>query len=351
MALVAANCPNCGAGIEIPDDGVKFTCPYCAQKIIIERDEPAPPPVPPPPVVIGPDIANLVDLAEMAETSSNHEEAHKYWSQVLERDPKNVMAWIGKGIAAGWQSTLAAPRIAETVTCLRKALALKIPSKELLQKAAVGGHGVAVGFYNLALQHHQQFQQSTTQYSSGVLDLIGNAAQDAAHNKQMAIEFANRAIASLELSCTVWQELDKTPQMALDIATMCQNLIATKALTPQALATYQGLQATVTAWGKQHDSQWDQKTKKSACFVATATMGDINHPTVLLLRAFRDECLTRSCTGRRFINAYYSHGPRLADCIRHNVFLRRVSYVLLVAPMACAARLALRKSPSRQQVK
>ena len=341
MSLIASNCPNCSASIEIPDDSVKFTCPYCGQKIVIERDEPATRP----PMVIGPNIANFVDLAEIAETLNNHEEAHKYWSKALECDSKNVMAWIGKGVAAGWQSTLAAPRITETMTCLRKALALKIPSPELVQKAVIGGHGVAVRFFNLALQQCQGFQKKVEASSSGIgwVDwLLEEGSGDLAHNKQKAVEFANQAIAAIDLSYTVWHELDKTPQMALDIAVMCQNLIATKALKPVDVASYQGLQAKITTWGKQHDPQWNQKTKKSGCFVATATMGNYDHPTVLLLRVFRDECLAKRESGRRFISVYYQYGPWFADRIKASNLLRRMSFVFIVAPAACVARLVLR---------
>ena len=45
MALVAADCPSCGAGIQIPDDRDTVHCMYCGQKILIERsDQPAPKP-------------------------------------------------------------------------------------------------------------------------------------------------------------------------------------------------------------------------------------------------------------------------------------------------------------------
>ncbi len=337
MALVAANCPHCGAGIQIPDDRDACSCTYCGQNIIIERDEPSPAQGP-----ASQDIRNFVDLAETAEASGSYEEAHKYWSQVLERDPKNVVAWIGKGISAGWQSTLAVPRIAEAITCLRKAIALRIPSKDLVQKAATGGHGVAVGFYNLAFQHYQQFQQELTNNtcSSGLLDVLVNASQINVATKQNAVQFANFTIASLELSCTVWQELDKTPQMAHDITTMCQQLLATKALTPEAIGTYQGLLATVQAWGKQHDSQWDQK-RKTGCFVATATLGDCDHPVVTTLRQFRDEWLSSFASGRRFIEGYYRFGPFVADVIRRSQLLRILSYAFLVKPASLLARMVL----------
>lgn len=337
MALIAANCPTCGADIQIPDDRDSFDCKYCGQKIVIEREEGSAPPS-----RTAPEVKTYMDLAETAEASGNSEEAHKYFSMVLERDPKNLAAWVGKGLAAGWQSTLASPRLEETLTCIRKATALGMTDKVLIKRAAEGAHKVAVALYNQALNHSKEFERSGSDGLTGMLE-------DAAYNKNLKIEFAGRALPSIELAGTAWK-LQRSVEQAHDLTTMCVTLINMKVLNESALPQYQRLAQECEAWGKQHDPEWEKK-RKTGCFVATATMGNYDHPTVLLLRTFRDQCLAGSCTGRRFIDAYYDYGPRLADVIRDNRFLRRVSYLFIVAPMACVARIALRKSPFRQQGK
>lgn len=48
------------------------------------------------------------------------------------------------------------------------------------------------------------------------------------------------------------------------------------------------------------------------CFVATAVYGDYHHPEVVRLRGFRDDVLSRSAPGRRFIQWYYANGRSLA---------------------------------------
>jgi hypothetical protein len=63
-------------------------------------------------------------------------------------------------------------------------------------------------------------------------------------------------------------------------------------------------------------------TIRSGCFVATVAYGDRNHPDVVLLRKFRDEVLTRSSAGRRFIDWSWRTGPYLARCIRQSPHLR-----------------------------
>lgn len=72
------------------------------------------------------------------------------------------------------------------------------------------------------------------------------------------------------------------------------------------------------------------------CFVATAAYGQEDHPTVMLLREFRDRFLQKCYFGRCFIRAYYKVGPVLADMIRNRPWACFSARVLLspVAGMA-----------------
>jgi len=51
------------------------------------------------------------------------------------------------------------------------------------------------------------------------------------------------------------------------------------------------------------------------CFVATACFDDADHPDVAVLREWRDEVLSESVLGRRFIRVYYRMSPRLAEFV------------------------------------
>lgn len=51
------------------------------------------------------------------------------------------------------------------------------------------------------------------------------------------------------------------------------------------------------------------------CFIATAAFGDIDHPTVQILRRFRDQVLLKLPAGGVFVAAYYRVGPTLARSI------------------------------------
>jgi prepilin-type N-terminal cleavage/methylation domain-containing protein len=83
----------------------------------------------------------------------------------------------------------------------------------------------------------------------------------------------------------------------------------------------------------------------SGCFVATAAFGHPDHPTVLLLREFRDNRLLTWPGGRMVVRAYYAASPPLADLIRERGWARALTrwllfpfvgmaFLLLHAPLA-----------------
>jgi len=74
-----------------------------------------------------------------------------------------------------------------------------------------------------------------------------------------------------------------------------------------------------------------------ACFIATAALGDYDHPDVLILREFRDEVLGKSLLGRAFINLYYTASPLFASWIAKDYQRRRMSRKFLVKPVAVLA--------------
>ena len=59
-----------------------------------------------------------------------------------------------------------------------------------------------------------------------------------------------------------------------------------------------------------------------SCFVATACFGDYDHPTVMVLRQFRDLTLMENRAGRAFIIFYYRRGPQLARFVERMPVLK-----------------------------
>lgn len=67
-------------------------------------------------------VANYLVMAENAYDADNKKETETYCNKIIEIDPTNYEAWLLKGRAAGWQSTLGNLRIEEAINCFSKAL-------------------------------------------------------------------------------------------------------------------------------------------------------------------------------------------------------------------------------------
>ena len=66
------------------------------------------------------------------------------------------------------------------------------------------------------------------------------------------------------------------------------------------------------------------------CFVATAGFGSYFHPSVELLREFRDSVLANFNFGKKFIAAYYKYGNYPAEIIKNSPILRAASRTALM---------------------
>ncbi|MCI5147180.1 MAG: hypothetical protein D3923_17045, partial [Candidatus Electrothrix sp. AR3] len=80
-----------------------------------------------------------------------------------------------------------------------------------------------------------------------------------------------------------------------------------------------------------------------SCFVATAAFGSIFHPSVKVLRNFRDQFMYGNPVGQALINLYYRHSPAVADVISSNTSLRLTPKILLL-PIIGLAWLAMHMS-------
>jgi hypothetical protein len=77
----------------------------------------------------------------------------------------------------------------------------------------------------------------------------------------------------------------------------------------------------------------EKTNKKSGCFIATAALGDYEHPIVVDLRLFRDNWLLKRKWGVSFTSWYYTHGPKAAYIIKNSKILRKATLVLIIKPL------------------
>ena len=67
-------------------------------------------------------IDNYLEMANNAYNADNNSEAESYCNKIIEIDPTNHKAWMLKGKAAAWQSSLQNSRVDEGVAAFVKAI-------------------------------------------------------------------------------------------------------------------------------------------------------------------------------------------------------------------------------------
>lgn len=78
----------------------------------------------------------------------------------------------------------------------------------------------------------------------------------------------------------------------------------------------------IVSWEFEVEISKITKSEKG-CFIATATMGDYNHPIVTDLRLFRDNWLLKRSWGRYFTILYYQFSPTIARLIDKSIILKK----------------------------
>lgn len=118
VKFFAAHCPKCGGELRIPVNRSSVKCMYCSQEILIHAENSIS-------ILSNMDGKDLLLLAQDAEENQKFEEGYRYYSQLLETEPGNASAWLGKGRCAGWLSSPETERISESINCMKKGASLK----------------------------------------------------------------------------------------------------------------------------------------------------------------------------------------------------------------------------------
>ncbi len=92
------------------------------------------------------------------------------------------------------------------------------------------------------------------------------------------------------------------------------------------------------------DIRQHEMLHSKVCFVATATLGDEDHPALITLRQYRDTILIPRSYGRYLVRTYYAVGPSLAALLRQSAWLRQLSRRFIVEPLARYAKRRITRS-------
>ena len=318
MSFTAMVCPACQREIQVPGDIPNPSCPYCGATVGSIGAAPTA------------TVATLMGMAQSAALAGNNEEALNYFNRVLEADPRNAEAWIGKGKAAAWQTTLANFRIGEMLVAFGHAIANSETSMRTatVQSAVFDANHLIVTIYNLARDHMLEYVSLPNSWP----DYVGQMGQ---------------VISALE-TVLEWDSNDKTTLE--NIIHICKDNIEGVNYRDPYNNNAPGAWTLAPHYENQLKLKMDEaaerlrtldpsyappaieKKKADDCFVVTATMGNPLHTDVVYLQKFRDEWLRKRRWGIRLIEYYYIHGPKAAAYISGSYLRRKFSHRLIVRP-------------------
>jgi hypothetical protein len=281
-------------------------------------------------------VKNLFALAETASASSNHQEAYNYFTKVLEIEPKNSKAWLGKGTAAGWLSKLDDLRFTEMTVAYGHAMTYAAESEKegMKESCSLGLNAVAIGCYVTARKHMLEFISLPNAWAEYVL-----RCRQVISLMEVAHAYAPKAEQVLENIILLCKD---NIEGVTFVDTLNGNVSRRISLSDHYEKETRAILSKYAEKLKELRPDYvppEPKRPSAKCFVVTATLGDESHPYVCLLREFRDEALSTSALGKRLLDWYYTHGPGIAVRIGRSKIARLCSLLFLVVPSVALVRL------------
>lgn len=343
MALVPAICTQCGAKIEVDDTHEAGVCKYCGTAFITEKainqyttyitnnNNFAGANI----NIMGANVDNLIVLAQNARDIGNYDEAKDYYSRVLEAQPTNCDALLGKGVCALYGSKLGDIKSDEFIGYVSKAIENKKKEQdataddinEFIAKAAGTLYGAAVALYQAVQAHYNEFwklQNSAPELWERLARIIKiflfiiTITDDEDVRKLENAEFQHKE--SMKFVCLCCVEICKQRQYVSGIINPGQ-LLETEQKSEikpnqQVHQTYMDLYDNMCKKIKEIDPDYEpqetinrNKEIQGGCYVATCVYGSYDCPEVWTLRRFRDYTLDVTWYGRLFIKCYYAISP------------------------------------------
>lgn len=366
--MQALKCEMCGGNDIVKQDGL-YVCQHCGTKYSIEEAKKLMSGVK---VVIdnSGSVQNYLTLAQNALEAKNNKEAENYCNKIIEINPNIAEAWLIKGEAAGWQSTVANQRFEEACTCFKKSLDIddsddnKAKVIEKSKELAFAMIALPAGFYaedgyeNSGSNLTQIVTDVTTSMSElfdskglGELDLEAayNHAATSIHSGYIAIynryqgtegrpmdyEFSSylnessMALICLTLLIPFMKDKDNIISAYKICIEICSDRekscsyeignngdwIVSKTLTDEAKKTNIDSIMDYHNKIKELDPSYNIPGRpaptKQGCYIATCVYGSYDCPEVWTLRRFRDNIMSTNVCGRLFIHTYYAISPTL----------------------------------------
>jgi tetratricopeptide (TPR) repeat protein len=312
------HCSACGA----KNDPSNNECQYCGNSLSIQTGDFESK------IKVINEQGNKFKLAEVAFEGENYDEAINYYNACLEIDPDFFEAWYKKGISILLTSTVGNFKFKNAISSFKESIN-NSPNKVFFKKRLASEVTVfTLNYYYVSYNHYSQFKE----LSSSKAEFLAKINQI----DDILLFLIN------EVGFTMTEVRNTYNCVNEIILTLAWIRVKSNSFTSHIpTQTEKNLEAMVTRlkeiWTDLEPDTLPQK--KSGCFIATATMGDYNHPIVIELRQFRDEWLLKRAWGVNFTKWYYTHGPKAAMVIEKSNILKAITFFFIIKPLQKISKL------------
>lgn len=318
-------CEMCGGTDLVKQDGM-FVCQSCgtkysveeAKKMMIEGTVDVTGTVK---VDSSAELQNLYELARRAKTDNNSENAQKYYSQIIVKDPSS---WEANFYTTYYQSMnckigeigVAAVRVSNCEDTVFNLIKENVTDPDEQRKAVdeVAARLISISnmLFNAYKNHYDgisyqikdRYVQEYANNCSAARDIVYNGGNWIV--KIFGDVYGDIAAACWKLGVKQHNTLNsvfQNKQMNADIIKEYNEKIA------KYDSSYQAPQTNMSGGG---------------CYVATAVYGSYDCPQVWTLRRYRDYDLAETWYGRAFIRTYYAISPTLVKWFGHTAWFKKM---------------------------
>ena len=271
---------------------------------------------------------NLFKLAEVAFEGGDFDEAINYYNKCLEVESEFFEAWYKKGLSILKTSTIGNFKSQQSISAFKQAINNSPDADSFKKRLKKDVIPFICDYYIISFNHFKQFKtlensgielaEKFARANDTVEFIIEQIGIDIDEIKKLhgVLADISEKMALVTLGTMLGKGgLDKVNN-DFDHAIKKINFIRDEIL----LKLWQNLES-------------ETAPKKKGCFIATAAMGDYDHPVVKDLRIFRDNWLNEKKWGKSFISWYYENGPRVAKVIEKSTLLRKITFFSIVKPL------------------
>lgn len=273
---------------------------------------------------------NKFKLAEVAFEGGDYDEAIAYYNKCLEIDSDFFECWYKKALSILKTSTVGNFKVQQATSSFNQAINFAPNASEFKKRLKMDVLPFVSDYYHVAFNHFKKFSNTS---NSGVefaekLNKANETVQFIVDSVGLNIKEVKQfhgilkdigAELGLKMLGKIFEE-GGTDKVNNDLSFAADKItdIRDNVLLP--------------IWKELEPSTAPEPAKKG-CFIATAAMGNYDHPVVLDLRNFRDHWLLKRRWGARFTDWYYTYGPKAASLIEKSSILKIVVFYLVVKPL------------------